>query len=135
VLSASGRRQRLSRKIILNLIALLSYPVAIFTTLILLSNGGAMDLRGSSLGLVQLILVSLASSLLVGILISRSITRPLKEASVTAEGISQGDLDSYLAIMSMDEVGSLSASLNAMSIRPRDMVTTIQQSTGQRRLS
>ena len=94
-----------------------------------------MDLRGSSLGLVQLILVSLASSLLVGILISRSITRPLKEASVTAEGISQGDLDSYLAIMSMDEVGSLSASLNAMSIRPRDMVTTIQQSTGQRRLS
>lgn len=135
MLSASGRRQRLSRKIILNLIALLSYPVAIFTTLILLSNGGAMDLRGSSLGLVQLILVSLASSLLVGILISRSITRPLKEASVTAEGISQGDLDSYLAIMSMDEVGSLSASLNAMSIRPRDMVTTIQQSTGQRRLS
>ena len=125
-LIAGGKSQKLSRKIILNLLALLSYPVAVFTTLILLSNSGSMDLHGSSLGLVLLILVTFACSLLVGILISRSITKPLQEASDVSEEISQGHLDRDLTVTSNDEVGRLSSSLNSMSARLRSMVESIR---------
>ncbi|MFI5368987.1 MAG: methyl-accepting chemotaxis protein, partial [Spirochaetia bacterium] len=127
--SERSGRHSLSRKIILILLALISYPVSILTDLILLSNSGVIDLHGSSLGLVLLILATFATSLLVGIMISRSITRPMKDASETAAQISQGHLDADLAVLSNDEVGWLSESLNAMSARLREMVESVRASS------
>ncbi|HYW85131.1 MAG TPA: methyl-accepting chemotaxis protein, partial [Spirochaetia bacterium] len=126
---AGSGRHTLSRTIILILLALISYPISILTDLILLSNSGVIDLHGSSLGLVLLILATFATSLLVGIMISRSITRPMKDASETAAQVSQGHLDADLAVLSNDEVGWLSESLNAMSARLREMVESVRASS------
>ena len=122
---ARRKTHSLSRKIILSLLALLSYPVCIFTTLILLSSSGTIDQHGSSLGLVLLIVVTAATSLLVGIMISRSITRPLKEALEAAAQVSQGRLSADLAVIGDDEVGQLSEGLNAMTSRLREIVQSI----------
>jgi len=123
-----GKRVGISRKIVLILFSVVLYPTGILTLLILLSNAGAMDLKGATLGLLLLILATLAMSSLASLLMARSITRPLGEAAEAARKISGGDLESRIAVQSRDEVGMLSHDINRMAENLRSMVQTIRLS-------
>src|SRR5208337_4797123 len=60
------------------------------------------------------------------ILISRSITRPLSKGVAFAQLVASGDFTRQLDIRQKDEVGILAAALNGMSTRLRDMVAVVQ---------
>jgi methyl-accepting chemotaxis protein len=83
----------------------------------------------------QLVLIIAAASLLVAFLVyllfSRSITKPLSRGVAFTQALASGDFTQHLNIHQKDEVGILAESLNAMSVKLRDLVATIQDSSEQ----
>jgi len=61
---------------------------------------------------VGLVIVLLAS--ILGVVLSRQITRPLEHLSKAVRNIGKGDFDANIAIRSSDEIGELSTSFNDM---------------------
>ena len=55
------------------------------------------------------------ASLILGIAIARSLTRPLKELTTATREIAQGELATQVPVRSADEIGELSASFNKMA--------------------
>ncbi|TGG94220.1 methyl-accepting chemotaxis protein [Natronospirillum operosum] len=66
----------------------------------------------------------------VGALLIRSISRPLRDAVRVADSIAQGDLSTEITVRGNDELAQLKTSLGAMQASLRDAVSSIQQSTG-----
>ncbi|SNT30935.1 methyl-accepting chemotaxis protein-1, serine sensor receptor [Noviherbaspirillum humi] len=63
-----------------------------------------------------------------GVLLSRSITRPLREAVAVAEKVAQGDLTSRFGKLADDELGQLLAALQRMNGNLGSMVQRIRSS-------
>jgi signal transduction histidine kinase len=59
-------------------------------------------------------LVAVFLSLLLAVLISRSVARPLQNVAAAAESIAQGDYDQQLAVQGPDEVKRVASSFNTM---------------------
>ncbi|MFE8149384.1 methyl-accepting chemotaxis protein [Brenneria goodwinii] len=80
------------------------------------------------------VLIFLASSILLSIilgaaiawLITRSVTRPLKEALEVAENVAQGDLTTQVRTFHRDETGQLLASLHKMNTNLKQIVTQVR---------
>jgi methyl-accepting chemotaxis protein len=123
-----GRRVRLSGKLVRTLFTLVAYPTGVLTLLIVLANNGTIDLSASRIGVVLLGLVTVVMAALVGVMLSRRITRPLQQSSGAADRIAGGDLGEAVAVKSTDELGALCTGLNAMTLRLREMVAAIQDS-------
>ena len=60
-------------------------------------------------------IISLLIASLISVIISLSITRPIKEMTEISKSISKGDFSKKLEIHSRDEIGQLSLALNQMS--------------------
>jgi signal transduction histidine kinase len=56
-------------------------------------------------------------ALLLGILLARTLTRPLRELTKATRAVAQGDLDQQVPVRSEDELGQLAASFNQMNAR------------------
>ena len=123
-----GRRVRLTGKLVRTLFTLVAYPTGVLTLLIVLANDGVIDLAASRIGVVLLVLVTVAMAVIVGVLLARRITRPVQQSSTAADRIAAGDLGEAVAVKSVDELGSLCTGLNAMTQRLREMVAAIQES-------
>jgi two-component system sensor histidine kinase BaeS len=72
------------------------------------------------LGRVQLALVvsgggALVVALVLGALLVRGITRPLRQLSAASRSIAAGDLDARVPVRSSDEIGQLAAAFNHMA--------------------
>jgi methyl-accepting chemotaxis protein len=80
----------------------------------------AQALLGATLGVIVL-LAGLGAWL-----ITRSITRPLKEAVAVADAVAQGDLNKSIEARSKDETGQLLASLKAMTESLREIVGKVR---------
>jgi len=66
----------------------------------------------------SLILASLGAvlaSVILGILIARTLTRPLREITAATKQVAIGDLDQQVPVRSKDELGELASSFNQMS--------------------
>lgn len=64
-----------------------------------------------------ILLVTIGSVLIVGVhLMSRRLTRPLRQMASTAESIARGDLDRHVSAKGEDEIGRLSTSFERMRI-------------------
>jgi methyl-accepting chemotaxis protein len=74
---------------------------------------------------------AIIAAFLIYLLFSRSITRPLVKGVAFAELVAAGDFTQQLPIHQKDEVGKLAAALNGMSMKLREMVSTIQDSAVQ----
>ncbi|GJM40957.1 MAG: two-component sensor histidine kinase [Ardenticatenaceae bacterium] len=65
-----------------------------------------------------------AVSLLIGVLLARSLTKPLQEMTAATQAVAQGDLTQQVPVRSEDELGTLATSFNQMSAdlaQSRDM--------------
>jgi methyl-accepting chemotaxis protein len=73
----------------------------------------------------------LAAAVLLGIVvalsISRAITRPLTRTLSFAQTVAAGDFTASLDITQKDEVGALAGALNAMALKLRTAISTVQK--------
>jgi methyl-accepting chemotaxis protein len=56
-------------------------------------------------------------ALILGILLARSLTRPLRELTTATRAVARGDLEQRVAVRSQDELGELTAAFNQMSTK------------------
>ncbi|EHP43923.1 methyl-accepting chemotaxis sensory transducer [Cupriavidus basilensis OR16] len=79
-----------------------------------------------------LIVISIAAVMLAavgGLLITRSITRPMQTAVEVAQTVARGDLSSRIAVVARDETGRLLAALRDMNERLTEIVSRVRQSS------
>jgi signal transduction histidine kinase len=62
-------------------------------------------------------IIAIAIALLLGILLTRQITRPLRALNTGAKHISEGDLSYRVKVDSRDEIGKLAESFNNMAVK------------------
>jgi len=79
--------------------------------------------------LIVLALVALVASIVLGMLLARSITTPLKRAVSLARQVASGDLTTEIRAESRDEVGDLLDALKTMSTSLRKTVTEVRTGT------
>lgn len=81
-----------------------------------------------SINIVTLLLVG-ASNIILIVLLTRTITNPLKELAETADEVAKGNLDvELLPVVSQDEVGSVSKAFNQMIVSIREYIDRVKQS-------
>src|SRR6202008_3793133 len=66
-------------------------------------------------GGVVLSFIALGLALLIALLTTRSIVRPLRRLQAGADAIAQGSLEHHIEIHSRDEIGTLAEAFNNMS--------------------
>ncbi len=82
----------------------------------------------------RMILTSLAVALIaalgIGLALSRTITRPIKDIMHKAERMTEGEFGQLLEVKSGDEIGKLTSTFNFMSTRLKNMLTEIAAEKG-----
>jgi len=74
-------------------------------------------------------LISAVISLLLGIFLSRTLTRPIRELTQATHAVSQGDFSQQVPIRSNDELGELAQAFNKMSMELSRSVNMRKQMT------
>jgi signal transduction histidine kinase/DNA-binding NarL/FixJ family response regulator len=69
------------------------------------------------------------AAMLLALVISRSITNPLKALVKASNRIARGDLNYQVSIDSQDEIATLARSFNSMTAQLHDTIVTLQQTT------
>lgn len=87
--------------------------------------------RQTVLIIVICIIAALCLSVLIGILLTRSITGPLSIAVAAANRLAAGDLTATVEAKSRDEVGQFMAAMNTMTENLRNMIGKIRSSSDQ----
>ena len=77
---------------------------------------------------INVTLSFLVIALLINVLLSRLVSRPVIALSDQARNIAQGKFDTPLAVARKDEIGQLSDSLNAMAAMIRSQIEALQRS-------
>ena len=75
---------------------------------------------------IAISLGSLVISILFALWITRSITRPISEASIAAEALSQGDLTVKIDATSKDEVGVLMGAMHTMVVKLNQIIGEVK---------
>jgi len=81
--------------------------------------------RAGRAALIAIALVCVTLSLLLGLLLTRGITKPLQTGMEFAAAISKGDLTADIALNQKDEIGRLAASLNNMKTSLHDIISQV----------
>lgn len=74
-------------------------------------------------------LIGAIIALLLGIFLSRTLTRPIRELTQATHAVSEGDLSQQVPVRSNDELGELAKAFNKMSAELSRSVTTRKQMT------
>ncbi|MEO5361603.1 MAG: methyl-accepting chemotaxis protein [Nitrospirota bacterium] len=81
----------------------------------------------SKRNLVTFLVIGMIASMLSGVVISSSISSPLKRGVVFAEGVAAGDLSQHIDMNRKDEVGQLASALNDMVSKLKEIVASVRQ--------
>ena len=80
-----------------------------------LSRSENVFLLRTTQALLLAMLAALGVALVLGVLLARSLTRPLQDLTDAAQNIAEGKLDQQVSVHSTDEIGQLAAAFNRMS--------------------
>jgi signal transduction histidine kinase len=72
---------------------------------------------------------ALVVSLLLGIFLARTLTRPIREITTATRAVADGDLDQKVPVRSKDELGELATSFNLMSTKLAQSINLRRQMT------
>jgi two-component system sensor histidine kinase VicK len=72
-------------------------------------------------------LIALAMTVLLSIILSNTITKPIKEITKQATEMAEGNFDCSVAVRSNDEIGQLGHAFNYMSMRLRDALASNEE--------
>jgi len=70
-------------------------------------------------------ILSVAVTVIIGFLLSRTITKPITDITKKAESITSGDFDKVLEVKSDDEIGKLTGTFNYMASQLKSMLNEI----------
>ena len=87
--------------------------------------------RSYTLLLILIVIGAMTAAIFIGGLITRSITKPIKESVSFAEKIANGDLTASIDIKRTDEIGHLVDALNSTAERLNQVVSSIISSSHQ----
>jgi GAF domain-containing protein/HAMP domain-containing protein len=73
--------------------------------------------------------VATAIAALMGLLVARTVSRPLGRLAEAAANIARGDLRQTIPVQRHDEIGTLASAFNAMSVRVAGEVETLSRKT------
>ena len=104
----TGRGMRLSNSIYWKIIV----PVIV---LLLLAIGLLVSVKSQVIDIFSAMIVAAIFFLLIAFLITRMITRPIRQITKAADGIAAGNLDQQILIITNDEIGRLAHAFNEMS--------------------
>ncbi len=82
-------------------------------------------------GMILISLLSSITGIILGILITRAITKPLAHAVETAKRLSEGDLTVEVNVRSSDETGQLLLAMRNLTQNLREIITQVATSTEQ----
>ncbi len=82
--------------------------------------------RTARISLIGLALVGGGMGLLIGLVVARSVARPLKEMVYGLQRLEAGDLSHEVDSSSQDEVGELAAAYNSFTVRLRGILSDVQ---------
>ncbi|SFS36656.1 two-component system, OmpR family, sensor histidine kinase VicK [Marininema halotolerans] len=80
--------------------------------------------------LLQISLFSLVGTVILGIILARTITNPVKEITEQASEMAQGDFDRQVAVKSNDEIGQLAAAFNHLAQHLREALSQNEEEKG-----
>ena len=83
----------------------------------------------TNITLIYGVLIGTVIALLLGIFLSRTLTRPIRELTRAAHAISEGNLVQKVSVKSKDELGELAQTFNKMSTELSRSVNTRRQMT------
>jgi two-component system phosphate regulon sensor histidine kinase PhoR len=83
--------------------------------LLLLAIGLLVSVKSQVIDIFSAMIVAAIFFLLIAFLITRMITRPIRQITKAADGIAAGNLDQQILIMTNDEIGRLAHAFNEMS--------------------
>jgi two-component system phosphate regulon sensor histidine kinase PhoR len=83
--------------------------------LLLLAIGLLVSVKSQVIDIFSAVIVAAIFFLLVAFLITRMITRPIRQITKAADGIAAGNLDQQILIITNDEIGRLAHAFNEMS--------------------
>jgi methyl-accepting chemotaxis protein len=89
------------------------------------AQAGEAAAKKGTIFISALLVIALVGSVLLGILIIRSITGPVNKALRLAEAMAKGDLTARLDVDQQDEVGMMARSMNSMIDQLRKMIGEI----------
>ncbi len=75
--------------------------------------------------LLSALLFSIIIAFIVGYLLSKAITKPIKDMTIRTKAVAEGDFGRTLDIKADDEIGQLSSSINDMSYSLKNMLDEI----------
>lgn len=75
--------------------------------------------------LLSALLFSIIIAFVVGYLLSKAITKPIKDMTIRTKAVAEGDFGKTLDIKADDEIGQLSSSINDMSYSLKNMLDEI----------
>ena len=84
----------------------------------------------SRLYMIILVLGSVGAGLAMGVIVTRSITKPLQQAVQVAQTVAAGDLSSHIETDAQDELGQLLRALRDMNGSLVKIVSEVRQGTG-----
>lgn len=93
------------------------------------SNTATADL--SQLTMLTVIVLAMLVAIIMGIFVSRSISKPVRKLAAGADKIADGDLDVYIDIHTKDEVGKLADAFNRMANNLNDVISNINEASEQ----
>jgi class 3 adenylate cyclase len=98
-----------------------------FIGVALSTAGQDVRLEQAQVGLVPIFILGLTATFLLGIILSKRITRPIIALVRAAEGVAAGNLDHVLPVVTGDEIGALTTSFNTMigGLRERERMHDI----------
>lgn len=73
--------------------------------------------------------IAVSVALLMGVLLARTLTRPLREMTSATDAVAAGNLDQLVPVRSKDELGRLAASFNQMNARLKEARNSRRQLT------
>ncbi len=91
----------------------------------------ALIARQSFIVMLAFIIGGVLLSVVLGLVISRMISVPLKKGLVFSQAIAAGDLTQNIGVDRKDEIGMLARSLNMMNVKLREIVGAVQENTEQ----
>lgn len=77
--------------------------------------------------MTQATLMALSITILLGLILSTSITGPIKELTIKAKQMSQGDFDQKVNVKSNDEIGQLGTMFNFLIDELKKSISSLQQ--------